>query len=213
VSFGGRLGYEDAGNTANTQVVLHDYPQAPLIFETRGLPKAKGAGSMDDFRGSQIGVIVQCENGHVLCTSRYDHVAAFDRDGKEIESFDGAGEHMANFLDAVRSRKRGDLYADVLEGHLSSALCHTGGISHQLGEPQPASDILAPIKDNALLHDSVERMFAHLRANEVDIDGPVVTQGVWLEMDPAKERFTNNDAANEMLRREDRPAFAVPQVA
>ena len=25
VSFGGRLGYEDAGNTANTQVVLHDY--------------------------------------------------------------------------------------------------------------------------------------------------------------------------------------------
>ena len=25
VSFGGRLGYDDAGNTANTQVVLHDY--------------------------------------------------------------------------------------------------------------------------------------------------------------------------------------------
>ena len=41
VSFGGRLGYEDAGNTANTQVVLHDYPERPLIFETRGLPKSK----------------------------------------------------------------------------------------------------------------------------------------------------------------------------
>ena len=43
VSFGGRLGYDDAGNTANTQVVLHDYADAPLIFETRGLPKSKAA--------------------------------------------------------------------------------------------------------------------------------------------------------------------------
>ena len=40
-------------------------------------------------------------------------------------------------------------------------------------------------------------MFAHLRANEVDIDKPVVTRGATLEMDPATERFTNNDAANE----------------
>ena len=43
ISFGGRLGYDDAGNTANTQVVLHDYAKAPLIFETRGLPKSKEA--------------------------------------------------------------------------------------------------------------------------------------------------------------------------
>jgi len=213
VSFGGRLGYEDAGNTANTQVVLHDYSTAPLIFETRGLPKATGAGEMDDFRGSQIGVVVQCENGHVLCTSDYGRVRAFDRDGNEIKTFEGGGEHMANFLAAVRSRKPTDLNAEVREGHLSSALCHTGGISHQLGEPRPAADILASIKDNALLRDSVERMFAHLRANEVNIDGPVVTQGAWLEMDPVKERFTNNDAANGMLRRDDRPQFAVPEVA
>jgi predicted dehydrogenase len=218
VSFGGRLGYDDAGNSANTQVVLHDYAKAPLIFETRGLPRSKEAqsnwgGSMDNFRGSQVGVVVQCDGGHVLCTSDYDRVEAFDQDGKEIKSWHGAGDHMANFLEAVRSRKRSDLNAEVLEGHLSSALCHTGGISHQLGEPQPAADILSSIKDNALLRDSVERMFAHLRANEVNIDGPVVTQGAVLEMDPAKERFTNNDAANEMLRRNDRPQFAVPEVA
>jgi predicted dehydrogenase len=218
LSFGGRLGYDDAGNSANTQVVLHDYAKAPLIFETRGLPRSKEAQanwgeSMDDFRGSRVGVVVQCEGGHVLSTSDYATVRAFDRDGQEIESFHGDGDHMANFLDAVRSRKRSELKADVLEGHLSSALCHTGGISHQLGEPQSASDILASIKDNALLQDSVERMFAHLRSNEVNIDGPVVTQGVLLEMDPAKERFTNNDAANEMLRRQDRRQFAVPEVA
>src|ERR1043166_6850190 len=32
LSLGGRLGYEDDGETANTQIVYHDYPKAPLIF-------------------------------------------------------------------------------------------------------------------------------------------------------------------------------------
>ena len=45
ISYGGRFGYTDAGDTPNTQVVIHDYASAPLIFEVRGLPaKAGGAG-------------------------------------------------------------------------------------------------------------------------------------------------------------------------
>ena len=56
-------------------------------------------------------------------------------------------------------------------------------------------------------------MFAHLRANEVDIDKPVVTVGAVLEMDPATEQFTNNAAANEMLRREDRKAVCDSEIA
>src|SRR6185503_6892759 len=31
ISIGGRLGYEDDGDTPNTQVVFHDYATAPLI--------------------------------------------------------------------------------------------------------------------------------------------------------------------------------------
>lgn len=217
VSFGGRLGYDDAGNTANTQVVLHDYPEAPLIFETRGLPKSKAAqqswrDSMDNYRGAQVGVVVQCEQGHVLSTSSYDLAQAFDLDGKMVKTWRGGGDHFANFLDAVRSRRQSDLHAPVLEGHLSSALCHTGNISHQLGEPRTASEIMQSIGGREPLRDSLERMFAHLRANEVDVDKPVVTAGVWLQMDPVHERFTNNDAANELLHRKDREPFVVPAV-
>src|SRR6266511_698526 len=40
VSLGGRLGYDDDGETANTQVIYHDYAKAPLIFEVRGLPRS-----------------------------------------------------------------------------------------------------------------------------------------------------------------------------
>jgi hypothetical protein len=223
VSFGGRFGYEDAGNTANTQVVLHDYPGAPIIFETRGLPSSKAArkdkptwsGSMDKYHGAQVGVVVHCEHGTVVSTSNYEEVNVFGPDGEKIKTFRGGGEHehFMNFLTAVRSRKRSDLHADVLEGHISSALCHTGNISHLLGEPRTAKDILASADKHQRLRESLERMFAHLRANEVDIDKPAITAGVWLEMDPATERFTNNAAANELLRREDRKPFVVPEIA
>jgi predicted dehydrogenase len=221
VSFGGRFGYEDAGNTANTQVVYHDYPNAPIIFETRGLPSSKAAqtsgwgSSMDKFRGSGVGVIVQCEHGSVLSTANYGLAQAFNPDGEVIQSWHGGAEqlHFQNFLSAVRSRNRSELHADVLDGHLSSGLCHTGNISHQLGEPRSTKEVLESAGKHPQLRDSLERMIAHLRANEVDINKPVITAGLWLEMDPASERFINNTAANELLRRHDRKPFVIPEIA
>jgi predicted dehydrogenase len=218
VSFGGRLGYEDAGNTPNSQLVFYDYPAAPLLFEVRGLPKSKAAqsrwgASMDDYRGSQIGVLIQCEHGHVLSTSSYSSVAVFGPDGERIERFRGDGDHFRNFLDAIRSGNRADLNADVLEGHLSSALCHIGNVSQRMGETRTASDVSAAMAGNALLAESADRLLAHLRANEVDVDSPTLTLGPWLELDPVSERFVNNESANHFARREDREPFVVPQIA
>ena len=55
-------------------------------------------------------------------------------------------------------------------------------------------------------------MVAHLRANEVDVDRPVITAGLWLDMDPATERFTNCDEANEMLSRPRRAGYELPEL-
>ena len=41
ISIGGRLGYDDDGQTPNTQLVYHAYQGPPLVFEVRGLPKSK----------------------------------------------------------------------------------------------------------------------------------------------------------------------------
>ena len=58
------------------------------------------------------------------------------RQGRQAwsQKFKGGGDHFGNFIDAVRSRKHEDLNADILEGHLSSALCHLANISYRLGE-------------------------------------------------------------------------------
>ena len=42
-------------------------------------------------------------------------------------------EHFANFIDAVRSRKREDLNAEIEEGALSCNLVHLANISYRLG--------------------------------------------------------------------------------
>ena len=41
--------------------------------------------------------------------------------------------HFVNFIDAVRSRKRGDLTAEIEEGALSCNLMHLANISYRLG--------------------------------------------------------------------------------
>jgi predicted dehydrogenase len=45
---------------------------------------------------------------------------------------DAVVNHFTNFFDCVRSRKWQDLNADILQGHLSSSLCHLGNIACRL---------------------------------------------------------------------------------
>jgi predicted dehydrogenase len=214
-SVGGRFAYEDDGDTPNTQVVFHAYKRAPLIFEVRGLPKSKefhkdGWGkNMPDYRGAQVGVVVDCEGGHVVIPS-YDSAIAYDTAGKEIQRWKQGADHYANFIAAVRSRKPGDLNAEIEEGHLSSALCHTGNISYQLGKQLPPEAIRDYIKSEPEATESFGRLAEHLEKNGVDLAATPARLGAWLEMNPSKERFTNDKAANHLLAREYRKGFEVP---
>jgi len=140
-SVGGRLGYIDDGETPNTQFVVHDYRDALLIFEVRGLPARSGAKEMDKYRTQSVGNVIECEGGYLADT------VAYDNQGKEIKKFVEKGEgHHENFINAVRSRKPSDLHAEILEGHLSSALCHTGNISYKLGRQTNPEEIREGLK-------------------------------------------------------------------
>jgi predicted dehydrogenase len=49
LAIGGRLGYDDDGQTPNTLIVFHDYLKAPLIMEVRGLPDQAGQQKMSAY--------------------------------------------------------------------------------------------------------------------------------------------------------------------
>jgi len=209
MSIGGRFGYIDDGETPNTQIVFLDYKPAPIIFEVRGLPKAKGDSAMDDFRGTRAGVVVQCEGGYFVGGWAYDNK------GKKIKQFKvtGGSGHHANFIKAVRSRKVSDLNADIAEGHLSSALCHLGNISHRIGKEASRDKVMEAIKGNKEMVDSFERFQEHLLVNGVDVKATPRILGPWLEIDTDNERFIGDfhEEANKLLRRQYREPFVVPE--
>jgi hypothetical protein len=131
-----------------------------------------------------------------------------------IAKFSGGADHFENFLVAVRSRKVSDLTADILEGHLSSALCHLGNISYRLGTPlsvEAAKKHVQEIRCHDRVLETFERTLKHLQDNQVDIANLQITVGPQLAFNPETERFVENRQADALLTREYRPPFVVPE--
>jgi predicted dehydrogenase len=223
ISIAGRFGYQDDGQTPNTQIIYYDYQPAPVLYEMRGLPRDKsfltstkpdswGKDAMDTYRGISSGKVIQCQNGYVA-GSMSSHTA-LEPGGEQIREFKpGTPKLDHNFIQAVRSRRAGDLAADILDGHLSAVLVHLGNISHRLGRTIPDREIRERIAGNRQLTAVYERMKTHLSANGIDLDRTPATLGAMLTFDPAAERFVGefSQAANELVSRPYRQPFVVPE--
>jgi len=208
LSVGGRLGYEDDGETPNTLIAFHDYKAAPLIMEVRGLPEKAGSKAMDKYKGADIGIVVECEGGYVRVKD-YLEAIAFDKEGKEIKRFEGAVNHFDNFIKAVRSRNESDLNAPIREGHLSTSLCHTANISYRLGSHASADAIREQIKSDPDALPTFDRMAEHLAANNVDLNQTPMTLGLVLNMNPGNEQFIKAKKANHLLAVKPREPFVI----
>jgi predicted dehydrogenase len=221
LSFGGRYGYVDDGQTPNTQVAVYDYDGIPVIYECRGLPRGSATTAstsrpttqpsmeMDDVIGTTAdgkpmrvvndkrssavgGVAIVCEGGYAVGTIIYDN------DGKVVKDFAGGKKEVMKpqekFIDAVRSRKIADLRTDILQGHLSASVCHMGNISLQCGEAMSLTKAAASadVKNNPHANAAMTRMIEHLQANGIDTNAASVTMGPTLTMDSQSERFTGD---------------------
>ena len=197
MSVGGRFGYHDQGQTANTQISVMDYGDTQLIFEVRGL-KTQG------FHGSKVGNIAHLEEGMIV-----DGNCSIPREKPslcrwrslvktEVDRGPGRG-HFGNFIAAVRSRKVEDLNADILEGHYSAALCHLANISYRLGQEVPFNKSTKAFGDDKEANETLGRMEEHLKDNSVALDGLNYRLGRKLTFDAATESFVGDSEANQLL--------------
>jgi predicted dehydrogenase len=195
---------KDQGEAANTQVAVLDFGPTQLIFEVRGLPSKA-------YLGQGVGNIFHLEGGTIRGGKFYprdsDKATALPK--VKTQRGPGDGNHFANFIAAVRSRKVADLNADILEGHYSSALCHLANISYRLGKEVPMQPRPEGLERNTL--EALERMEEHLRANGYKLDETKLRVGRALKFDARAERFVDDAEADKLLRRDYRKPFVVPE--
>jgi|SRR5579883_191379 len=210
-SFGGRFGYIDDGETANTQLCVFDYGAEKMIFEVRGL-------KTDAYKSAKVGNIWVGTEGYVVCPN-YAGGVAYDKDGKELAKFSGGDDqfHFDNFVKAVRSRKVEDQNCDIAEGHLSAALCHLANISYRLGTETPIAKAEGASSDKNV-KEFATAMLAHLKANKVDVENTMGRLGPALAINIKTEKFEGGDKtltekANAMLFREYRKGFELKEQA
>jgi hypothetical protein len=209
LSLGGRFGYSDQGETPNTQIAVMDYGPTQLVFEVRGLK----TGAL---HGQKVGNVLHFESGVVAEGKLF-----YPKGSKEaqplprVEVAGGpprTGDHFANFIRAVRSRKTDDLCADILEGHTSSALCHLANVSYRLGESVPFNPRTKAFGDNKNAYETLARMEEHLsEGNGVKLDGLKYRLGRRLTVDARNETILDDQQAKQLLTRDYRKPFAVPE--
>jgi len=214
-SVGGRYGWDDNGQTPNTQIIHYGYKPAPIILEIRNLPAKAGTNENNKYRDLGVGIVVECENGSYV---GFDKGTVYDKDGKAVRQIQGdvGGDggrqnHRANFLEAVRSRKTSDLNASVPEGHLSSSLCHLGNISHQLGETMPLPQAIERIQSDKLLGEAGQRMVDHLKANNISGADVQIDLGATPVFDSKLQTFPKSPEASALLKRVYRKPYVLPE--
>ena len=123
-SLGGRFGYEDQGQTPNTQLSGYVFDDVLLLFETRGL-----VGKDKRFPRMVKNEFYTTEG--MIAGGKF-----YPKNGGEPESVSGGtprqvtpGGPFGAFIHAVRSRKPEDINCDAQVGHYSSALCHLGNVT------------------------------------------------------------------------------------
>jgi predicted dehydrogenase len=215
IAFGGRLGYQDAGDTANTEVGIFEFGDKTIVFEVRGLPSPK-------LLGAHVGTIFYGTEGYVVVASMaavdatgkavQSGAAAFDRQGKLVRVFASSrDDHFANFVEASKARNPRLLRAEVLEGHLSCAHSHLANVSYYLAQPASVAQIrerLRALKTNADVDECLNRTVEHLKANRVDLAKTPLALGPLLKIDSKQEKIIGNPAATALMSRDWRRPFA-----
>lgn len=221
LSLGGRYAVDDVGEPPNTQLTIWDFDGVPVLYENRCLPIKPNASYADRFRGQQVGLVVQCENGYY---AGYRGGSIFDNDGNRIlrksVNVDVVTAHLQNFIDCVRSRRTQDLVASPEIGHHSAQFCHYGNLSYRVGQPastEKIDEVLAPVTGASA---GITRLREHLGIHHVDLAAKPLTLGPWLELDPHQDAISGiagGDAAaleraRYLLDEVARPGYELPKI-
>lgn len=129
-SMGGHFMFDDDQTTPNTQISSLEFnkngKKKMIVFEVRHwMTNPEG--------GVKVGNLFYGSEGYMVIDGYTEYKTFLGKNAEPGPARKEAGNNWANFIDAVRNRKRELLNGEIEEGHLSSALVHFSNISYRLG--------------------------------------------------------------------------------
>jgi predicted dehydrogenase len=127
-AMGGKFTFDDDKETPEILTTLYHYPeQKKLIqFEVR-----HWCTNAED--GASVGNLFYGTKGYMVIKGYDTYETYFGEKKEKGPSRKAGGDHYANFIKAVKSRKTADQNGPVETVHLASGLAHLGNISYRLG--------------------------------------------------------------------------------
>jgi predicted dehydrogenase len=196
---GGRVVWNDAGETPNLMFSLLDAGGIPVVFALSNLPATPAAKRPLRFEDTESGYIVHCAGGSYH--GRRGGGVALDKAGAAVREFKGTtggAEHYADFFDAVKTRQQPA--ADVVIGHDSTNWSHVINAAWRSARGEglvPAGEL-----PGGAASDAVARLLReHVTAYGSAISTDALALGPRMQIDPARELFVGPaaDAANTFL--------------
>ena len=172
-SMGGHFMFDDDQQTPNTQVSTFEFNeggrQRLLVFEVRHWLTNAEAGIGQGGGNNSIGNLFYGPKGYLAVNggSYKTYLGKEQEPGPSPAT--GRGDHFANFLEAVRSRRTADLHAEIEEGATSCVLVHLANISYRLGRTVHFD----PAKMQVTGDDQANRMFTRAYRSPYVVPGKV----------------------------------------
>lgn len=214
---GGLYGHNNDGwQTPNIEAVFIEFEnKPPVIVDVRSLPAKAGAKYEVDMRKARKGNVIQCEGGYF--TGGRGGGILYDNDGNRIKQFpgDGGKTHFQNWVDAIRTRNRNSMLAEIELSVNSASICHLANIAYRSGLPTTAGDIVDAVGSCEHSVETVEGIVKQVRDNGFDLDKSPLTCSGWMTYDAGKMKFSGGSdygqtVANALVQPHYRAPFIVP---
>ncbi len=211
---GGRVIWDDAGNTPNLHFVYFDTGDIPVVIGLTNLKADSKSKKSPPHPGPGSGYIAYCQGGRF--EGQRGKAVAFDSDGNVVKEFKGNGGngiHQQNFIDAVRKRDSSILNTDVQVGHDTTGWCNLANIAFRVGTAFSKEAAQAVPDNSGQWQGLVEDMGEVLTAHGSSIEVGKVMLSPMLTVDAKSEQFVGEHAgaANQFLKREYRAPYVVPK--
>ena len=130
MAMGGKFLWDDDKETPEVLTALLKWPKENIMGEIAVRP---WSSNYED--GVRVGNLFYGSKGFMLMRNYHSYEVYFGQKREPGPKRDAGGDHFANFIKAVRSRKTSDQNGPVETAHRSSALAHIANIAFRVNRP------------------------------------------------------------------------------